>query len=538
MQCNDNNTNVFSDSAYSSLNWGCEYIDFLGSRGIHTRSALSELVSCYRATSWWGTSRFQRGSADLTGATAAWQRLGILHQGRVFPCSSLCSDCLAAQWNVRRWGCFSSSCAGRSLEKDLMWTATSRNECGGFLLLSRCFPRALTDEISLCSGVGGSFHPNANREACRSLPELGSQPHRATPATSWCMSARGGKHRSRPWTAVPLQQHFTPPPRKWPAFQQRGHWKCFAAGIFGAEELWQRCTAGVRVRVWLLCRQSALQWELPPTIRVSWLGTSWYLLLLLCVEGAHLQTPASGEQPVSSPIGIPAWADGGDCTWTELFVHATMLFSLNSWLLLRGKHYPKGQPGHGCSSQLLHLVPGHAAHVGLGCDCVMSHVQVGGWGELCLPGWALLWAPLAACFSAAASKDAKRHVGPLQPHNFWLRQNKEQRELLEGVCTSKRIIRLCPQGGSALDCNCLPTLMMARYLPKPFNRSNCACLSQSPDVMLGFLPVPFGILCGGRSNFFSFLCDSSLVAVLWCTSELLSLAPWTLLFSLSPWMRL
>lgn len=113
-------------------------------------------------------------------------------------------------------------------------------------------------------------------------------------------------------------------------------------------------------------------------------------------------------------------------------------------------------------------------------------------GELCLPGWALFWAPLAACFSAAASKDAKRHVGPLQPHNFWLRQNKEQRELLEGVCTSKRIIRLCPQGGSALDCNCLPALMMARYFPKPFNKSNCARLSQSPDVMLGFLPAcPF-----------------------------------------------
>lgn len=165
---------------------------------------------------------------------------------------------------------------------------TSRNECGGFLLLSRCFPRALRDEISLCSGVGGSFHPNANREACRSLPELGSQPHRATPATSWCMSARGGKHRSRPWTAVSLQQHFALPPRKWPAFQQRGRWKCFAAGIFGAEEFWQCCTAGVRVHVWLLCRQSALQWEVPPTIRVSWLGTSRYLLLLLCVEGAHL----------------------------------------------------------------------------------------------------------------------------------------------------------------------------------------------------------------------------------------------------------
>lgn len=48
--------------------------------------------------------------------------------------------------------------------------------------------------------------------------------------------------------------------------------------------------------------------------------------------------------------------------------------------------------------------------------------------------------------------------------------------------------------------------MMARYFPKPFNESNCAHLSQSSDVMLSFLPVPIGILCGARSNFFSFWC--------------------------------
>lgn len=96
-------------------------------------------------------------------------------------------------------------------------------------------------------------------------------------------------------------------------------------------------------------------------------------------------------------------------------------------------------------------------------------------------------------------------MGLLQPQNFWLKQKKkEQRELLEGVCTSKRIIRFCPQGGRALDCSGLPALMMARYFPKPLNEGNCAHLSQSSDVMLSFLPVPFGILCGARSNFFSF----------------------------------
>lgn len=97
-------------------------------------------------------------------------------------------------------------------------------------------------------------------------------------------------------------------------------------------------------------------------------------------------------------------------------------------------------------------------------------------------------------------------MGLLQPQNFWLKRKKkkEQRELLEGVCTSKRIIRFCPQGGRALDCSGLPALMMSRYFPKPFNESNCAHLSQSSDVMLSFLPVPFGILCGARSNFFSF----------------------------------
>lgn len=53
-----------------------------------------------------------------------------------------------------------------------MWTAASRSECGGFLLLYRCFPMALTEDISLRMGVGRGFHPNANREACGLFPEL------------------------------------------------------------------------------------------------------------------------------------------------------------------------------------------------------------------------------------------------------------------------------------------------------------------------------------------------------------------------------
>lgn len=46
--------------------------------------------------------------------------------------------------------------------------------------------------------------------------------------------------------------------------------------------------------------------------------------------------------------------------------------------------------------------------------------------------------------------------------------------------------------------------MKVSYLPKPFNEKDGAHLSQTPDEMMLFLTVPFGILGGGKSNLFSF----------------------------------
>lgn len=97
-------------------------------------------------------------------------------------------------------------------------------------------------------------------------------------------------------------------------------------------------------------------------------------------------------------------------------------------------------------------------------------------------------------------------MGHLEPHNFWLKQNKKHRELLEGVCTSERIIKLCPWGERALSCGCLPTWMKVSYFPEPFNERDWAHLSQISDAMMLLLTVPFGILGGGKSNLFSFWC--------------------------------
>lgn len=56
----------------------------------------------------------------------------------------------------------------------------------------------------------------------------------------------------------------------------------------------------------------------------------------------------------------------------------------------------------------------------------------------------------------------------------------------------------------ALSCSCLLTWMKVSYFPKPSNERDRAHLPQSPNAMMLFLTVPFGILGGGRSNLFSF----------------------------------
>lgn len=117
------------------------------------------------------------------------------------------------------WTWFLSSCAGRSLIKEFVWscswTVTSRSDSGGLLLLSRCFPRALTTGISLCCGVGGRFP--VNTEAYWSYPD--SQHHGANTTPTLVLSVPGGEDPLRPWIAMSLQQHFLLSPRLWPAFQ-------------------------------------------------------------------------------------------------------------------------------------------------------------------------------------------------------------------------------------------------------------------------------------------------------------------------------
>lgn len=92
--------------------------------------------------------------------------------------------------------------------------------------------------------------------------------------------------------------------------------------------------------------------------------------MVLYVERGHLQTPASWKQPVSSPTGISARA-----WWTEPVVHARMSFPINSSQV---EALPKGAMRTWLPFSALRFVPGHAAHAGLCCDCVMSHLWAGG----------------------------------------------------------------------------------------------------------------------------------------------------------------
>lgn len=75
-----------------------------------------------------------------------------------------------------------------------LWTVTSRSDCGGLLLLSRCFPRALSDTISLGCGVGGHFP--VNTEVYGSYPD--SQHHRANTSPTLVLSVPGREDPLRP----------------------------------------------------------------------------------------------------------------------------------------------------------------------------------------------------------------------------------------------------------------------------------------------------------------------------------------------------
>lgn len=109
------------------------------------------------------------------------------------------------------------------------WAVTSRSASGGLLLLSRCFPRALTDAISLCCATGGCFP--VNREAYGSYPD--SQHHRADTTPTLVLSVPGGEHPLRPWIAMSLQPHFALSPRLWlSSFPAGCHWTSFAAELY------------------------------------------------------------------------------------------------------------------------------------------------------------------------------------------------------------------------------------------------------------------------------------------------------------------
>lgn len=178
-----------------------------------------------------------------------------VRHGRLFPRSSACSDCFSAQQNWRSEPPFLSSFAGRSLEKEFMWsccswTATSSSDSGGLLLLSRCFPRALTGAISLCSGVGGCFP--VNTEACGSYPD--SQHQRANTSHILVLSVWWEGSLEAMNCSVTTAT-FCTVPEVVASFPAWCHWTSFAAGVFGAE-IWQCCTAGVWLHVWLFCSPS------------------------------------------------------------------------------------------------------------------------------------------------------------------------------------------------------------------------------------------------------------------------------------------
>lgn len=121
---------------------------------------------------------------------------------------------------------------------------------------------------------------------------------------------------------------------------------------------------------------------------------------------------------------------------------------MDEWRALRGGSTP--QRGSQDTAALLSFCTLHLQGLW---DSAMSHLWKGSWHKCGVAS------RLSSTLNSSHSllqcwwKQRLRTSQHLEPHNFWLKQNKEQRELLEGVCTSERIIKLCPWGERAPSCS-------------------------------------------------------------------------------------
>lgn len=228
------------------------------------------------------------------------------------------------------------------------WTVTSRSDSGGLLLLSRCFPRALTDPISLCCGIGGCFP--VNTEAYGSYPD--SQHHRASTSPTLVLSVPGGDDPLRPRIAMSLQQHFVLSPRLWLSSRVAlDKLCCWGIGCWDLAVLY---SWSMDAYLAVLQAKGITEGIATKTKGAPWLRTSWYLLMLQVWGREHMC------RLWPQAVSILGWG------WWPL---------MDEWnKLLRGIAPPKGA----VRTQL--PFPASApCTCRVCCGSVMSHSWGGGW---------------------------------------------------------------------------------------------------------------------------------------------------------------
>lgn len=237
----------------------------------------------------------RRCSAGHTGTPAEVRHIA---PGKALPLLFCMLTLLLCPIKWEEWACCLSSCAGRNLKKEFMWscswTVTSRSDSGGLLLLSRCFPRALTDSVCVVELEGVFLYIQKLVGHILTHSTTGQ-----TPAPSWAVCAWWEGSLDAMNCSVTTAT-FCSVPKAVARVPAWCHWTSFAVGVFGAE-IWQCCTAGTWM-LWLFCRPSESQWELLPKPRVF---HDWVLVVAAHTagmrEGAHAQALA--------------WAEGGDLSW-------------------------------------------------------------------------------------------------------------------------------------------------------------------------------------------------------------------------------
>lgn len=190
--------------------------------GIHTSTSLPlSLWIVKLLLPLWGQAGFKESQIMTEGAVLVTQghpqRSGILHQGRLFPCSSACSHCFSAQWN---------GTSEPAVYHPVLEEAWKRSSCGH---VHGQWPLEVTVVGSCCflSAFQGLWLTQFVLWSWRVF----SCTYRSLWVISW-LTAPQGKHQPHPGTVCAwregsleavncnvTQQHFAVSPRLWPVFQ-------------------------------------------------------------------------------------------------------------------------------------------------------------------------------------------------------------------------------------------------------------------------------------------------------------------------------